>query len=119
MRRKSKRMEQKKEIARAMLRAGDSYRKISETLEIGVATVHAVSREAETNDLERIVKEIKRGYVARHLMLAEYMFDSLPGKLISNTSVKDVAIAGAILTDKALAFEKSVSSSGCTASDSK
>ena len=97
-----------REMALAMLRAGKTYRQISNTLEIGIATIHTIAKQMEEVDLDHIVKEIKRGYVARNLMLAEYIAESIPSMCSINANIKDVAIAMGILTDKAMKMEYSI-----------
>ena len=96
----------KREQAKAMLRAGKSYRMISNALTMSIGTVHAIAREASQDDLNRMVAEIKRGNVARHLMLADFLMDELADAVRTTTSVKDLAIAAAIMTDKAIILEK-------------
>ncbi|MCK4911161.1 MAG: hypothetical protein KAR83_05950 [Thermodesulfovibrionales bacterium] len=75
-------------------------------MEISIGTVHTIAREASEADLNRMVHELKRGNVARHLMLADFLMDELADAVRSNTSVKDLAIAAAIMTDKAMLLEK-------------
>ena len=96
----------KRDSVQAMLRAGKSYRVISDTVEISIGTVHTIAREASEADLNRMVAELKRGNVARHLMLADFLMDELADAVKSTTSVKDLAIAAAIMTDKAMLLEK-------------
>ena len=97
---------EQKDSVLAMLRAGKSYREIRNALTISIGSVHNIARQAENTDLTRMVKEIKRGYAARYLMFAEYLMEELPSHINERTNVKDIAVAAAILTDKALKFEK-------------
>ena len=97
-----------KEMALAMLRSGKTYREIGNTLDIGISTIHTIAKEMEEVDLDQIVKEIKRGFVARNLMLAEYFAEKLPYLIKSDTSIKEVAITMAILTDKAMKMEYTI-----------
>ena len=96
----------RREAAQAMLRAGKSYRVISDTLTMSIGTVHTIAREASEADLTRMVAELKRGSIARHLMLADFLMDELADAVKETTSVKDLAIAAAIMTDKAVMLEK-------------
>ncbi len=96
----------RREAAQAMLRAGKSYRVISDTLTMSIGTVHTIAREASETDLNRMVAELKRGSIARHLMLADFLMDELASAVKDTTSVKDLAIAAAIMTDKAIMLEK-------------
>lgn len=96
----------KREAVHAMLRAGKSYRMISNTMDISIGSIHSIAREANEADLNRMVTELKRGNVARHLMLADFLLDELADAVKDSTSVKDLAIAAAIMTDKAMLLEK-------------
>ncbi len=96
----------KRDSVQAMLRAGKSYRVIADTVEISIGTVHTIAREASESDLNRMVHELKRGNIARHLMLADFLMDELADAVKDSTSVKDLAIAAAIMTDKAMLLEK-------------
>lgn len=98
--------QEKRDAVRAMLRAGKSYKVISDTVDISVGAVHSIAREASEVDLTRMVYEIKRGNVARHLMMADFLMGELASAVRTNTSVKDLAIAAAIMTDKAMLLEK-------------
>ncbi len=96
----------KREAVHAMLRAGKSYRVISNTVDISIGSIHSIAREANEADLNQMVAELKRGNVARHLMLADFLMDELADAVKESTSVKDLAIAAAIMTDKAMLLEK-------------
>ncbi len=100
--------DEKSEMVIAMLRAGKSYREIRSALDIGIGTIHNVARDMKDVDFKQIVKEIKSGYVARHLMLAEYLGSAIPTIFDTNANIKDVAIAMAIITDKAMKMEYTI-----------
>ncbi len=105
----------KSEMAIAMLKAGKTYREIRGTLGIGISTIHSIAKEMGDVDYDQIVKEIKSGYVARHLMLAEYLASGLPKMFSINANIKDVAIAMGILTDKAMKMEYTINEQKKTA----
>ncbi len=99
--------EDQRDAALAMLRAGKTYTEIKSALSISIGSVHNIAKTAGDKDLSEIVREIKRGYTARNLLLAEHLMERIPMYINERTNVKDMAIAAAILTDKALNMEKS------------
>ncbi len=97
--------EERREMVLAMLRSGKTYREIKIAMDIPLSVIHSIAKDMEDVDLERIVKEIKRGFVARHLMLADFLSEAISLCNCSTANIKDVAIAMAIVTDKAMKME--------------
>jgi hypothetical protein len=80
--------EEKKDTARAMLKAGKSYRTIAETLNTSIGTVFSIAKESSQSDLDEMVRAIKKGYADRHLMLANFLLDELATHVNSKTNLR-------------------------------
>lgn len=97
--------EQRRELARALLKAGRSYREVAAALQMGVASVHRVAQE-DPQDIEPLVREIKKRFSMKYYLLANHVLDSIDGSDIRNASLKEKALAAAILTDKAVGLDR-------------
>ena len=100
--------EEKKELARALLETGMSYREVSSALAISVASVHNISREP-LEDLAPLVAEIRKRMASKCWLLADHILSKLGNLSIASATLKEKTIAAAILTDKAVLLEKEVS----------
>jgi len=95
----------KRRLARAMSKAGHTYREISEALDVSIGALNYIVRQ-EGPEFDALAKEIKKRNVARHRMLAEHILSSIDDSDIMRAPLKNKVIAAAILTDKAELIEK-------------
>ena len=92
--------EEKKDLAVSLLRAGKSYREVAEALDISVGSVHNICMEPREG-LDPLVAEIKSRLSARYYLLADHVLGWIIDDNLRGASLKEKAIAAAILTDKA------------------
>jgi hypothetical protein len=97
--------EERRELASALLRAGKSYREVAEALQMGISSVHRISKEPR-EALAPLVDELKSRFSARYYLLADYILGRISDSSIIDASLKERAIAAAILTDKAMQLER-------------
>jgi hypothetical protein len=97
--------EEKKELARALLKAGKSYREVAAALDICIASVHRVMKEP-IEEVEPLVSEIRKKLSARSYLLADHILSMTDDWDVTNASLKDKALAAAILMDKAMLLER-------------
>ena len=95
----------KRDMARAMVESGLTYREVADKLNIGLGTVHniVVDREADPTPLAQAVR---RKFGARCMLMADEMLDQIKGYKIATAPLQQVIISIAILLDKAAALEK-------------
>jgi hypothetical protein len=103
--------ENEKELARALLAMGRSYREVAEAMELSVGSIHNIAREP-VERIEPVVREIRRRFAMKHWMLADHVLNTITRHDLSHASLKEKAIASAILTDKAITLEKTIKSAG-------
>jgi hypothetical protein len=96
--------EEKKELARAMLKAKKTYREVAAALELSIGSVHNIMAEGHT-DTGPLVEEIKKHFSSKYYMLVDHILDSINMYDIGGATLKEKAIAAAILTDKAMLVE--------------
>lgn len=97
--------EERRELACALLRAGKSYREVAEALEMGISSVHRISKEPR-EELAPLIEELKSRFAARYYLIADYILGRISDGSIRDASLKERAIAAAILTDKAIQLER-------------
>jgi len=100
--------EEKRELARALLAAGKSYREVARAMDLSVGSVHNISRES-SEDIEPLVAQIRGRFAMKHWLLADHILSRITDGNLLEASLKDKALAAAILTDKAIAIEKGIS----------
>jgi len=96
--------EEKKELARAMVRAGRKYSDVAEALGIAQGTVFNIMKQTGM-DVRELADEIRAEMSAKSLVLADYLLNWIGDGIIMKSSLKERAIAAAILMDKAMAME--------------
>ena len=99
--------EEKKELAQALLAAGKSYREVARAMDLSIGSVHNISRES-SEDIEPLVAQIRGRFAMKHWLLADHILSRITEGNLLKASLKDKALAAAILTDKALAIEKGI-----------
>jgi hypothetical protein len=92
--------EDKKSMARAMIEAGSSYRQAAEVLEISSGSVYNIMRTTH-EDLNPIVSSVKLEFANKFYLLSDYIVSRISDLDIGRASLKEKAIAAAILADKA------------------
>ncbi len=97
--------EETREVARALLAVGKSYRQVAEALEISVGTVHNIAREPR-GDIEPLVRELKGRMAMKYWLIASHIMATINDRNLRNATLKEKAIAAAIFTDKAVALER-------------
>jgi hypothetical protein len=105
--------EQTRELARALLKAGRTYRDVAEAIQVSVGTVHNIAKEPY-EDIEPLAAEIRRRFSMKYLLLADHVLGKITDMSIAKASLKDRALAAAILTDKAVQLEAKKSSRKAT-----
>jgi len=95
----------KRLVARAMKKAGHSFRQISEALDISVGALNYIVREGGP-ECDTLAHEIEVRNASRHRILAEHILSSIDDEDIRRAPLKQKVIAAAILTDKAEMIEK-------------
>lgn len=101
-----KREAAKKELAKAMVDAGCTYREASEATGISIGTVHNLIA-GRTADTGPLANAIMHRFSSRCLMMADYMLEDITKYDIGKATLQQRMISIAILLDKALALEKS------------
>ena len=96
--------EDKRELARAMVRAGKSYREVAEALDISKGSIFNIMKATGT-DIRALADEIRAEMSAKSLVLADYILNRISDYSIGQASLKERAIAAAILMDKARDME--------------
>lgn len=100
-----------KELARGLLAMGKSYREVAEAMDLSVGSVHNIAKEPPER-AEPMVTEIKRRFAMKHWLLADHILNRIHIHDVGRASLKEKAIAAAIITDKALMLEKSLKAAG-------
>ncbi|MBI4824705.1 MAG: hypothetical protein HY805_10850 [Nitrospirae bacterium] len=95
----------KRDIAKALLDSGKTYREIADALDISTGTLHNISKESPEKT-KGFIKELRQRLSAKHYMLADYILGSINIINLNYASLKDKVIASAILLDKARLFEQ-------------
>jgi hypothetical protein len=109
---RGKRLEtEEKELARGLLAMGKSYREVAEALELSVGSVHNIAKEP-LERVEPMVSEIKRRFAMKHWLLADHILNKIHIHDVARASLKEKALAAAIITDKALMLEKALKATG-------
>jgi len=101
-----------KELARALLAMGRSYREVAEAMELSVGSVHNIAREPMER-IEPVLQEIRRRFAMKHWMLADHILGNIDARDLMYAGLKEKALAAAILTDKAMVLEKAMGRSAC------
>jgi len=96
--------EDKRELARAMIRAGKSYNEVAKSLDISKGSVFNMMK-ATGIDIRMMADEIRAEMSAKSLVLADYILNRISDGIIIQSSLKERAIAAAILMDKARDME--------------
>jgi hypothetical protein len=99
--------EEQKELAQALLAAGKSYREVARAMDLSIGSVHNISRES-SEDIEPLVAQIRGRLAMKHWLLADHILSRITEGNLIRASLKDKALAAAILTDKAMAIEKGI-----------
>jgi hypothetical protein len=99
--------EVKRDMARALLEAGKSYREIAEALGMSVGSVHNIMREP-AGETAAIVVEIKSRFSQKFYMLSDHVLGRISDFNITEATLKEKAIAAAILAEKAIQIERSL-----------
>jgi hypothetical protein len=109
---RGKRLEtEEKELARGLLAMGKSYREVAEALELSVGSVHNIAKEP-LERVEPMVSEIKRRFAMKHWLLADHILNKIHIHDVARASLREKALAAAIITDKALMLEKALKATG-------
>lgn len=95
----------KKDLTKALLETGKNFREIAEALDISIASVHRIAKEPR-EDIAALVLEIKGRLSAKCYLLADHILNRMSEMNIMQATLKEKAIAAAILTDKATLMEK-------------
>jgi len=90
----------KRELARGLVGAGMTYRDVADTLEISVGSVHNLLKEPPA-EVAPIVREMNARLAHKASMLADHVLARIDDLDIGKASLKEKAIAAAILMDKA------------------
>jgi hypothetical protein len=68
--------EDKRELARAMLEVGKTYREVSDALDVSIGSVHNIMKE-DMPDIMPLVEAIKARLASKHYMLADYILSHI------------------------------------------
>ncbi len=109
---------EKRAMARALLAEGRPYREVAEALDISVGSVHNIMKESR-EDIMRISKETRVRLAMKCLLLSDHILCRISDYDISNASLKEKALASAILADKAAKLEKTAAGAGAAADGGK
>jgi len=96
-----------KELARALLAMGRSYREVAEAMELSVGSIHNIAKEPIAR-IEPVVREIRRRFAMKHWLLSDHILSGIRPRDLLHATLREKALASAILTDKALALEKAL-----------
>ena len=94
----------KRDMARAMVDTGFTYREVAEKLGIGIGTVHSIVVD-KTEDLTPLARSIRRKFATRCLMMADQVLDGITKYNIGSAPLQQQIISIAILLDKAEKLE--------------
>ncbi len=109
-RKKEARIEaEKRELARALLVAGRPYREVAEALDISVGSVHNIMKESREG-LTGLLKETRARLATKYLLLSDHILGRISDADILKASLKEKALASAILADKAVKLESMTAS---------
>ncbi len=92
---------EKRETAKAMLKAGKQVFEVAKALELSRATVYRMQHEGADEDVEALAREIRKNMADRYLLLADTILSGIDDRELNSASLKEKAIAAAIFTDKA------------------
>jgi hypothetical protein len=86
---------------------GRSYREVAEAMELSVGSVHNIAKEP-VERIEPVVREIRRRFAMKHWLLSDHILSDIHKRDLLHASLKEKAIASAILTDKAMELERAM-----------
>jgi hypothetical protein len=96
--------ETRRELARALLEAGKTYREVAEALDMSVGSVHNVMKEPPERTAP-LLSALKSRFAMKHLMISDHILGRISDTDIMQASLRDKVIAAAILADKARLLE--------------
>ncbi len=97
--------EEKRELALAMLEAGKSYSQVASALNISISTVHNIVIKGQDSASSSLIGLIKQRLAGRNYLLADLILSWVSDLDLQYASLKDKAVAAAILIDKARLIE--------------
>jgi len=103
--------EKTKRTIRELVKQGMSYRDICSSLRVSMGSVYNAVHEEKyrpDEDIQKVAAAIKHEMAAKYLLLADAMLESVSEREVGNASLKDLALAAAILTDKAAMLDPSL-----------
>ncbi len=95
----------KRDMARAMVEAGLSYREVADKLDISIGTVHNIVVD-RADDPTPLARGLRRKFSARCMLMADEMLEQIRSYKITTSPLQQVIVSIAILLDKAAALEK-------------
>jgi hypothetical protein len=101
-----------KRLIRQLVEEGVSYREIRDALRVSTGTisnvVHDFDHDDSDQDFREMARAIKKVLASKYLVLADAVLESVTRDEVEESSLKDMAITAAILTDKAAMLDPSV-----------
>jgi hypothetical protein len=96
--------QEKRELIRAMVQAGKTYREIAEEMDVSVGVINKIMCESE--DLLPLATEIRKRLAAKYVLMADIALDTISDAVLGWARPRERAVIAAIFTDKVLALEE-------------